>query len=168
MAMTTYSSQRGVALIIGLLLLLAITLLAISSMRGTTLQEKMAANLYDRELIFQIAEAGIREAEAILASPIEASVLLMRTGFYAVPLAVNNERWLDSSTVWAAANIDIQQQAGGTPQYIVEYMGYSPSPPGCDRGTRIPQNCLAETFRITSRVNMPDRASVMIQTLYRR
>lgn len=163
-----YQAQQGAALIIGLLLLLAITLLAVSSMRGTTLQEKMAANLYDRELIFQIAEAGVREAEGILASPTEVSALLTRPGFYDVPVASSAERWLDTSTSWANASVNIQQLAGGTPQYIVEYMGYSPSPPGCDRGTRIPQNCLAETFRITSRVNMPDRASVMIQTLYRR
>jgi type IV pilus assembly protein PilX len=168
MTLASLKQQQGAALVIGLLLLLAITLLAVSSMRGTTLQEKMAANLYDRELIFQVAEAGVREAEAILATPTAVAVLLSRPGFYGAPVAANTERWLDPATNWANAAIDIQQLAGGTPQYIVEYMGYSPSPPGCDRGTRIPQNCLAETFRITARVNMQDRASVMIQTLYRR
>lgn len=106
-----YRTQQGAALIIGLLMLLAITLLAVSSMRSTTLQEKMAANLYDRELIFQIAEAGVREAEAILATPTEVSVLLGRTGFHDVPVASNTELWLDTTTIWANASVDIQQLA---------------------------------------------------------
>ncbi|MFN6263834.1 MAG: PilX N-terminal domain-containing pilus assembly protein, partial [Chromatiaceae bacterium] len=41
--------QRGIALVLSLLMLVAITLLAVSAMRGTTLQEKMASNLNDRE-----------------------------------------------------------------------------------------------------------------------
>lgn len=160
--------QQGVALVIGLLLLLAITLLAISGMRGTNIQERMVSNLYDRELIFQIVEAGIREAEAILDSPTAVQELLTQTGFYPIPVASEPERWTSTTTVWAEGSVDLAQLGGGRAQYIVEYMGYSPSPPGCDRGSTIPQNCLAETFRITARVNLPDRAGLMLQTLYRR
>lgn len=160
--------QQGAALVIGLLLLLAITLLAVSGMRGTNIQERMVSNLYDRELILQIAEAGMREVEALLEAPTEVQVLLTRTGFYPMPVAAAEERWTSAATVWADGLADLAQQGGGRPQYIVEYMGYSPSPPGCDRGSTIPQNCLAETFRITARVNLPDRAGLMLQTLYRR
>ena len=164
----SFRTQQGVALIVGLLLLLAITLLALSSMRGTALQEKMAANLYDRELVFQLAEAGIRDAEAILAGANDVNTLLALPGFYPVPVSSNTERWLDTQTVWATSSMNLQQMGGGSPQYIVEYMGFSPSPPGCDRATTTPQNCLAETFRVTSKVNLADRANVTIQTLYRR
>lgn len=160
--------QNGAALVIGLLLLLAITLLAVAGMRGTNIQERMVSNLYDRELIFQIVEAGMREAEAILDTPTEVEVLLAKPGFYPTPVASVEERWISAATVWADGSTDLLQIGGGRPQYIVEYMGYSPSPPGCDRSSTIPQNCLAETFRITARVNLPDRAGLMLQTLYRR
>ena len=164
----TSFNQQGMALVVGLLLLLAITLIAVAGMRGTNLQERMVSNLYDRELVFNIAEAGVREAEAILDTPTELSALLAKPGFYDVPVAASQERWLDANTTWANAAVDLNQLGGGKPQYIVEYMGFSPSPPGCDRGSTIPQNCLAETYRITARVSLPDRAGMMLQTLYRR
>lgn len=164
----TSFNQQGMALVVGLLLLLAITLIAVAGMRGTNLQERMVSNLYDRELVFNIAEAGVREAEAILDTPTELSALLARPGFHDVPAAASQERWLDGDTKWATAAVDLNQLGGGKPQYIVEYMGFSPSPPGCDRGSTIPQNCLAETYRITARVSLPDRAGMMLQTLYRR
>ena len=55
--------QRGGALIISLVFLLVITLMAVTSMRSTTLQERMAGNTRDRNLAFQAAESGLREAE---------------------------------------------------------------------------------------------------------
>ena len=41
------SSQRGAILIVTLVMLLLLTLLALGSMRGTTLEERMAGNLRD-------------------------------------------------------------------------------------------------------------------------
>jgi type IV pilus assembly protein PilX len=165
---TSLIRQSGIALVIGLLLLLAITLVVVAGMRGTNMQERMVSNLYDRELIFNITEAGIREAETLLNAPVPVANLLANPGFYDVPVASSQERWLNTATVWATATADLNQLGGGKPQYIVEYLGFSPSPPGCDRGTNVPQNCLAETFRITARVNLPDRAGMLLQTLYRR
>ncbi|MGD6484782.1 PilX N-terminal domain-containing pilus assembly protein, partial [Xanthomonas citri pv. citri] len=40
----TASRQRGIALVVTLLLLLIVTLLGLAAMRGTLLQERMAAN----------------------------------------------------------------------------------------------------------------------------
>jgi Tfp pilus assembly protein PilX len=60
-------SQSGVTLIISLVLLLLLTLIAVSSMKTTGLQEKMAGNDRDRNLAFQAAEAalgaGVRKLE---------------------------------------------------------------------------------------------------------
>ncbi|MFA7522256.1 MAG: PilX N-terminal domain-containing pilus assembly protein [Halothiobacillaceae bacterium] len=51
--------QRGVALVIALVLLIAVTLVGLAGIRGTTLQEQMAGNYYDREVAFQAAEAAL-------------------------------------------------------------------------------------------------------------
>lgn len=51
--------QSGVALVISLMLLVAVTLVGLASIRGTALQEQMAGNHYDREVAFQAAEAAL-------------------------------------------------------------------------------------------------------------
>ncbi|MDT3718951.1 PilX N-terminal domain-containing pilus assembly protein [Pseudomonas oryzihabitans] len=58
------SGQRGAVLIVTLVMLLLMTLIALGSMRGTTLQERMASNSRDQSLAFQSAEMAQRQAEA--------------------------------------------------------------------------------------------------------
>lgn len=57
------SRQSGVVLAVSLIMLLVVTLLGVSSMRGTILEEKMAGNARDRNLAFQSTESAVREAE---------------------------------------------------------------------------------------------------------
>ena len=60
--------QRGVVLIVALVVLLVLSLLGISGMQNTVLEERMAGNMYDRNLAFQAAEAALRAGElAVLA-----------------------------------------------------------------------------------------------------
>ena len=65
------SHESGIALITALLLLVLVTIIVVSGSRNTLLQERMAGNLYDRNLAFQGAEMGLSEAISILqtASP---------------------------------------------------------------------------------------------------
>lgn len=59
----TRTGQRGIALVIALVLLIAVTLVGLAAIRGTTLQEKMSGNTYDREMSFQAAEAALNVGE---------------------------------------------------------------------------------------------------------
>lgn len=62
--------QTGAVLIISLIILLAITLLGVANMQTSTFQMKMASSNKERQTVFAIAEAGLREAEKLLeASP---------------------------------------------------------------------------------------------------
>ncbi|AIC09220.1 pilus assembly PilX family protein [Xylella fastidiosa] len=58
--------QRGISLIVILLLLLVMTLIGLAVLRTTLLQERMSANLRDRSLSFQTAEAALRDAEEFI------------------------------------------------------------------------------------------------------
>ena len=60
------SHQTGSALVISLIILLLVTILGVSSMQGTTIQERMAGNTRQSHLAFHAAEAGIRAIEAAL------------------------------------------------------------------------------------------------------
>jgi type IV pilus assembly protein PilX len=59
---TTARRQSGAALVVGLLLLLVLTILAISGMTTATLELQMAGNEQYQERAFQFAESGIEQA----------------------------------------------------------------------------------------------------------
>lgn len=59
--------QRGLVLITSLLFLLMLTIIGITALSTTTLEEKMAGNTRDLNIAFQAAEAALRDAENWLA-----------------------------------------------------------------------------------------------------
>ena len=60
---TANASQEGFVLIVGLVILGLLTMLALSGMRDSTIQEKMAGASRDSGLAFQAAESALRDAE---------------------------------------------------------------------------------------------------------
>lgn len=59
---------RGFVLITSLIFLVVITLLAVSALNSSTLQERMASNLREKSRARQAADAGLRHAERVLDS----------------------------------------------------------------------------------------------------
>lgn len=55
--------QRGVVLIVALILLLVLTMIGVGVTQSTSLEERMAGNTRDKDLAFQAAEAGLRGGE---------------------------------------------------------------------------------------------------------
>ncbi len=64
-ALARRSHERGAALVIGLILLLMLTLLAVSGMNSASLEFIMAGNEQYRANAFQAAEAGIEQSMAL-------------------------------------------------------------------------------------------------------
>ena len=60
---TANAPQEGFVLIVGLVILGLLTMLALSGMRDSTIQEKMAGASRDSGLAFQAAESALRDAE---------------------------------------------------------------------------------------------------------
>jgi len=58
-------TQRGSALIISLVILLVLTLIGITGMQTTVLEEKMSGNFRDKNIAFQAAESAMRDAENV-------------------------------------------------------------------------------------------------------
>lgn len=56
-------SQSGSALIISLILLVLLTIIGVSAMQNTTMQEIMSGNIKDQHRSFHAAELGLRQAE---------------------------------------------------------------------------------------------------------
>lgn len=163
--------QQGAALVVSLLLLLAITLLAVSNMKRTTVQEQMTGNLYDRQLALQQAEAALLVAERVLeVAPLPGGpvALINNAGIYDVPDPLLADRWAPGvATTWIKAPTMNDGRANPA-SYIIEYMDVWAFPPDCDRATTIAPDCLQPTFRITARVPATaGRAEVTLQTIWR-
>jgi len=56
-------NQSGSVLIISLIVMLVLTVLGVSGMKSSVMEEKMAGNMRDSQLAFQAAEATLKEAE---------------------------------------------------------------------------------------------------------
>src|SRR5690606_7624187 len=60
------SLQSGISLMIVLLLLVVMSVLGIVILRSSAMQERMSANLLDRNLAFQATEAALRHAQDVV------------------------------------------------------------------------------------------------------
>lgn len=65
--------QEGAVLLVCLVMLLVLTMIGVSSMSGSALQERMAGGARDYNLAFQAAEASLRVGEAYVRQQVEAS-----------------------------------------------------------------------------------------------
>lgn len=177
-------AQRGVALIVALVLLLVVTVIGLASMRGTSLQERMSANMYDRSLAFQRAEAALRDAEAAITANWQIAALGGEDCSGAVEctnagLAAFEEGgalWTDVS----AARVVNADRSPGTPQYLIQFMGSGVAPDtlGLDDnadfanyGSTYPPANVA-FYRVTARSSDPEdseeRSIVVLQSTVKR
>ena len=60
--------QRGVVLVVSLLMLLVLTLIGLAATRSTTIEQRLTANQRDTAVAFQGAEAALRDGESLLNS----------------------------------------------------------------------------------------------------
>lgn len=139
------NSQKGAVLVVAMVLLLVMSLIGLSSVVSSTLQEKMASNSQQKTLARAAAETGLAAAEAYIATNIKATSKLVQfngtnAGYYAayqVPgvlapnalvtqtSALSNE--VDPS-LWTNANSvevgDLSAKVQSKkPRYVIEYVG---------------------------------------------
>jgi type IV pilus assembly protein PilX len=135
-------------------------------MRTTTIQEKMAANLLDRELSRQITEATLRRAATLLPPAVGSTWYLNN-----LPAPVQNtaDVWHNSTTWQNAGTVTVTLNGTNyTGQFLVENLGMwtSRQDPTCK--PRENPLCERQTYRITVR-NQPvsGRAATVVQVVWR-
>lgn len=162
--------QSGVVMVTALILLVVMTLLAVSSVRVVTQQERMAGYSYDRGLAFQAAEAALRSAEAgveELKPTVAAGTCEVKTsGLLSLTVCgepgATETRWTNSGHAgWTASTTVGTGTLSITPQYMVEYLGTNFP---CNADLSPPNTC--KRYRITARAGGSDRATAMVQSMY--
>ena len=88
--------QTGSALIVSLTILLVLTILGVSAMRTTSLEDKMAGNARDSQTAFEAAEFALRQAEQDLKTDVVVKASFGPTGgtgAYFTSPGVGPEAW---------------------------------------------------------------------------
>ena len=121
--------QDGVALFIALVVLLIITVLGISGLQTTTLEERMASSARDRDIAFQAAEAALAQGEAFVQGLGVTGIAQFdanANGLYRPQSGATAPDWWESVD-WAndatlpTVGVGVNGVAA-QPRYIVEYM----------------------------------------------
>jgi type IV pilus assembly protein PilX len=115
------SAQRGVTLIITLVMLVVVTLIAISSLRSTTMNERMAGNSRDRQRALQAAEAAVRTCLGQLENNNYLGTKSTPTAAGANPVWEVAANW--TSTVSTAVTMPTTAGLSAAPRCMVETLG---------------------------------------------
>lgn len=165
------NKQQGVALIVSLIMLLLLTLLAVSSMNTTILEEKMAGNYKDRNMAFQAAEAGLRTGETYLndTSFVDLPVFDGTTAGLYKPTQSGLPRW--QTVTWTKDSGTVREYSGTLkvatkPLYIIEEL-LTVDEGGDDIEAGIAQE--NQYYRVTTEaVGGTDSAVVILQSTYKK
>lgn len=180
------AAERGVALVVALILLLVTTILGLASIRSTSLQERMSANMYDRSLALQRAESALRAAEAAVTKDWSIANLggvdCSAAAATLCPI-IPASTFTSSDTNWTsvAQSFDVNDsRTPGVPQYHIQFMGTGSSDSDLDLeanadygnyGSAYPPDNVA-FYRITARSSNPgtagDQSIVVLQSTVKR
>lgn len=119
--------QRGAALITALLLLVVLTILGMSVMQMSRVQERMAGNTRDINVSFESAEGALRNAEALIAKQTSRPVACPDStcqfrALSSVPDVSNQSRewWTSNATAFADAGGKAMSGVSENPSYVIE------------------------------------------------
>jgi type IV pilus assembly protein PilX len=164
-------SQSGAVLIVCLMMLMVMTLLGISSITSTTLEEKMAGNVRNKHLSFQATEAALRAGETTSSGLTNATVYDGTNGLYSrsepgqsdYPLweQASGINWQDVSTTSAGVTVE--------PQYILEYFGSAPRDENCPLDPSQAATCYLPIYRVTAQGwGLNTNAQTILQSTYKK
>lgn len=160
--------QRGAILVVSLIMLLVMTLIGVTAMQNTIMEQRMAGNTRDVNLAFQAAEAALREGEVALEAATLPDFDGTTDGFYeANDIAIGNPQvWEDPATTWVTYPDNLDGVIA-PPEYVLEEL----SPIKESGGSLAADEPLPEVsmYRVTSRASgASNDTQIMLQTTYKR
>jgi type IV pilus assembly protein PilX len=166
--------QTGSVLLISLVILLILTLVGVSAMRNTTIEEKMAGNMRDKGLSFQTAEATLRAAEKYIKDNIVSTQAFDTDGSDGLYDKSNMNVWKTLS--WDAndsieySDFDSTYQIAESPRFIIQHIASIATDPNTlnlgNYGGNTNSGTI-EMFLITARATGGSgNAPIFLQTTY--
>jgi len=121
------TKQSGAALIVSLILLLVLTSIALTGGQNIVLQERMTSAIRDSHVSLELAESGLRDANAEIAA-LQNTIKFNNTdGLYSTG---NGPTDLFAKNTWANANTadGTTTISGKAARFIIEHLGILPEP----------------------------------------
>ncbi len=120
--------ERGAVLVVGLVMVLLISIIGLSAIRGSNLQEAIAGNMRERNLAFQASESALREGESSVSDQVSRPLMTNSQGLYndtyVTPvtsvLTFTDANWKDASKVKVTA-LGLEY-VSREPTYVVEQL----------------------------------------------
>lgn len=165
--------QRGSALLVSLVFLLLLTMIGISSIQDSTLQERMAGNNRDQGVAFQSAEAGLRAAERFLIDNVAVVGGLFNNsnGLYSANSgSLPDWRSSDagSRSLWRSLPSGSLAGVDSPPEYVIEELPASPIGSGGSMAADEVVDTVGVVYRITARgYGFSPESRVVLQSNYR-
>jgi type IV pilus assembly protein PilX len=159
------NSESGMVLLVTLIMIGIMSIIAVSAIRGSSMQEAMSGNLHDRNLAFQAAEAGLRYAEEDVLANGAGYTFGDADGLYtdqnkaaATEGSVKDwtpEQWKNNSIQLDDSDLSVVLPA--YPQYVIERIGTVVDASGGS----------STVYRITSRAfGLTKNSEVIVQSTY--
>jgi len=123
--------QRGAVLIISMIILLMMTILGVTSMRTTALEERMAGNARDRYVAFEAAESALIDAETYIQTIVTKNPFDLdgSDGLYSDDSSFGKiEEYVDwdggdpAKGYLTATNIGTGEGLGTPPKYVIQLL----------------------------------------------
>jgi len=161
--------QHGAALVASLMMLLLITLFAISAMEGATIQSKLANSNRNQQTAFEAAEMALRNAEIYLQTDPRPAWEDFGTGthagLYAMPAATDPEPW-ELTGNWSGNGSRVVAVPANTyaepPRFMVQQLSETNISPNMNGGE------VVRMVRITAMgVGTQSNSRVFLQADYR-
>ena len=143
----TMDKNTGSVLVISLLILLTLTIMGVTALNTTVMEERMSANTRQRNLAHQAAETAMKEAEQWL-SDAAGNVMLAShinsfngsSELYDSTVSARSIGWnINDTSNWTSGNSEAvttlssfpssTTEIPGAPRYVIEYMGRIGDPP---------------------------------------
>jgi type IV pilus assembly protein PilX len=165
-------TQRGAVLVTAILLLLVLTIIGVTVMQMSRMQERMAGNSRDVNLAFQGAEGALREAENLIdaanvrpVSCLEGCTFLIEDSVAGNPAKQDLTWWEDNSTDFNGGVVidNLAEQ----PTATIEELGFFRTDGGVVMGQDPPDG--RDFYQVTSRsTGGSGTAEVVLQTTFTR
>jgi type IV pilus assembly protein PilX len=162
--------QQGAVLITSLIILMVMTMIGLSSMQSTIVEEKMAGNMRDQAVAFQSAETALRTGENYLGTPI-LPVFNNSNGLYQPASGMTDLPvwetidWSDTSEVITVSHLRIAD-AINNPVYIIEQLAEVVDSSGSLEAA-LPK--VSAYYRVTARASGTSIVSkVVLQSVFKR
>ena len=165
--------QQGAVLIVSLLLLLIMTLIGVTTMSTTSLEEKMAGNMRDKNTALQAAEAALEDGESWIAplglQPAETTTCgAPPCDMWALNVlpdlsSQSQSWWLSNGREYGAVGSKDISDVNTDPHYILEAQSFVPD--SLDMGQNPPTG--KSIYRVTAHgTGGSDDAQVILQTTF--